>query len=149
MTNGTPIGDAMLRPESLQRREMDGITVEHRSQPSKPHHQMLLEENHVVMHLSNSTLEITLDGDRLSRRMVPGDLHILPQGTTVASRLSDDCEMLVISFSNTVLSQIESESSSACTLRPLLGIRNLHLQNFLAAMREELRHGCPAGDVYF
>lgn len=139
----------MLRPESIQKRAMDGFTVEHCSQPSRPSHRTLLDQNCVVLHLSNSTLEIALGGDQISRRIVPGDLHILPQGATVAARLADACEIFVISFSNGVLNRIESDGSTACVLRPLLGIRDLHLQNFLAALREELRHGCPAGDVYF
>lgn len=129
---------------------MNGITVEQRSQASGPHRELVIDANYVVMHLSNSTTwEITLNGDRLSRRMVPGDLHILPQGATVKSHLSDACEMLVISFSNVVLNQIEADSSPEHTLRPSLAIRDLHLQNLLEALREELRHGCPAGDVYF
>lgn len=150
MINGPPVGDAMLRPGSVQKREMDGITVEHRSQPSGSHGQRVLDANFVVMHLSNSTtLEITLDGDQLSRRIVPGDLHILPQGAMMTSRLSNTCEILVISFSNVVLNQIEGDCGSVCLLRPFLGIRDLHLQNFLAALQEELRHGCPAGEPYF
>jgi AraC family transcriptional regulator len=140
----------MLRPESTRRHETNGITVEHRSQPAGPQHQWLLNANYVVMHLSKSaTLDGTLDGAQPIRRAVPGDVHILPQGGTLDSRLSSACEILVIRFSNTVLGQIEDVSGPACTLRPLLGIRDLHLQNFLAALREELRHGCPAGEVYF
>ncbi len=139
----------MLRPELIQRREINGITVEHRSQPSGPYRQLPLEANYVVLHLSNSTtLKITLDGDQLSRRIVPGDLHILPEGASVESHLSNDCEILLVKFSNAVLNQIEVDSGPVCTLHPLLGIRDLHLQNVLAALQEELRHECPAGEAY-
>lgn len=140
----------MLRPESIRKHEINGITVEHRSQPSGSRRQWVLDANYVVMHLSHSTtLEITLNGDQLSRRIVPGDLHILPQGATVGSCLSEGCEILVIRFSNAVLNRIELDSGPVCALRPFLGIRDLHLQNFLAALQEELRHGCLAGEVYF
>ena len=140
----------MLRPESIRKHEINGITVEHRSQPPGPRSQLALDLNYVVMHLLNSaTLEIALDGEQLSRRIVPGDLHILPQGGKLETQLSDSCEILVISFSNILLNQIELESGTDYALRPFLAIRDLHLQNVLAALQEELRHGCPAGDVYF
>jgi hypothetical protein len=48
----------MLRPESIRKHEINGITVEHRSQPPGPHSQFALDLNYVVMHLLNSaTLE--------------------------------------------------------------------------------------------
>lgn len=69
----------MLRPESIRKREINGITVEHRSQPPGPHSQFALDLNYVVMHLLNSAaLEIEFDGEQLSRRIVPGELHIFP-----------------------------------------------------------------------
>ena len=49
----------MLRPESIRKHEINGITVEHRSQTPGPHSQFALDLNYVVMHLLNSaTLEI-------------------------------------------------------------------------------------------
>ena len=111
----------MLRPEAIRRHETNGITVEHRSQPSGPHRELVLDANYVVMHLSNSTtLEITLNGNQLSRRIVPGDLYILPQGAAVETYLSDACEMLVIRFTNAVLNRIEVDNDPVCTLRPFL-----------------------------
>jgi len=83
-----------------------------------------------------------------SRRIVPGDLHIFPQGRRLDSHLSDACEVLVINFPDTSLIQAGGDDAVNCTLRPYLAIRDLHLQNFLAAMQEELVHGCPAGVIY-
>lgn len=139
----------MLREEPIRRYEIDGVVVEYRLQLPGPYFEPALDFNYVVMHISNSvTLELSVDNERISRRIVPGDLHVLPQGRRLESHLSASCALLVIALFDTALIQLGGDGDTTCRLRPYLAIRDLHLQNFLAAMREELRHGCPAGAIY-
>jgi AraC family transcriptional regulator len=131
--------------------EAGGVTVEQRSLPSGFSARAALKANYVIMHLANAaTVEGVLNEDRYSRRVVAGDLHILPAGARVESHVFDPCQLLLIVFSNAFLSGNADDSVEIrqCVLRPYLALRDLHLQNLLAAVLEECQLGCPAGSIY-
>jgi AraC family transcriptional regulator len=138
-------GCCMLQPESVRFAVGSEVVIEQCSLPSGFSTSVALEANYVIMHMAQAaTVEGILNEDRYSRRLVAGDLHILPAGAHVESHVFSSCRLLVIVFSKAFL----TINSGDCVLRPCVAIRDLHLQNLLSALLEELQHGFPAGKVY-
>jgi len=131
---------------------MDGITIERRAQTAALVGDCEIEINHVVMQLTSpATVEIGSAGGRQLRRFVPGDIHVIPQGSKVRLYASGASPAIVMSFDNRVLERSREEEDRVGTGLSLvlhLGIRDLQLQCLLSAAEEELRSGCHTGRGY-
>jgi AraC family transcriptional regulator len=142
----------MFRPESVCLLEMDGITIERRTQTAALVGGCEIEVNHVVMQLTSpATLEIGSEGGKQLRRFVPGDIHVIPQGSNVSLYACGATHAIVMSFDNRVLERSREEEGrvgSGPSLVLHLGIRDLQLQCLLSAVEEELRSGCHTGRGY-
>jgi AraC family transcriptional regulator len=80
-------------------------------------------------------------------RLVPGDLHILPRGTTISASFGGPLEILVLRFDNVFLrtpSHAPNETGQAI-LKTHFAIRDLQIQSLMSAVHEEMKQGCPAG----
>jgi AraC family transcriptional regulator len=143
----------MFQPESVCRLQVDGITIEHRAQTAALVGEREIEVNHVVMQLTSpATLEIESAGGKQLRRFVPGDIHVIPQGSQVSLYASGASHAIVMSFDNRVLERSAEEEDRVGRKSSLvlhLGIRDLQLQCLLSAFEEELRSGCHTGPGYF
>jgi AraC family transcriptional regulator len=142
----------MFRPESVCQLQVDGITIERREQSVALVDECEIGVNHVVMQLiSPATLEIGSASGRQRRRFVPGDIHVIPQGSRISLSASGVSHAIVMSFDNRVLERSREEEhpvGSGSSLVLHLGIRDLQLQCLLSAVEEELRSGCPTGHGY-
>jgi AraC family transcriptional regulator len=142
----------MFRPQSICHLQMDGITIERRAQTSALVSEGEIEVNRVVMQLTSSaTLEIGGQGGKQLRRFVPGDIHVIPQGSKVSLYATGASHAIVMSFENQVLERSGEEKDRVGygpSLVLHLGIRDLQLQCLLSAVEEELRSGCHTGSEY-
>jgi AraC family transcriptional regulator len=142
----------MLRPESVCHLQIDGITIERRAQATALVGAREMELNHVVMQLTSpATLEIGSASGKHLRRFVPGDIHVIPQGSKVSLYATGASHAIVMSFENQVLERSGEEKDRVGygpSLVLHLGIRDLQLQCLLSAVEEELRSGCHTGSEY-
>jgi AraC family transcriptional regulator len=132
--------------------QMDGITIERRAQTATLVGVRELELNHVVMQLTSpATLEIGSASGKQLRRFVPGDIHVIPQGSKVSLYATGASHAIVMSFDNRVLERSGEEDDrvgSRSSLVLHLGVRDVQLQCLLSAVEEELRSGCHTGSGY-
>ena len=141
----------MFRPEvcSLQ---MDGITIERRARNAALVGEREIDVNHVVMQLTSpATLEVASASGKQLRRFVPGDIHVIPQGSRVSLYVTGTSDAIVMSFGNQVLERnlgAEDRVGGGSSLVLHLGIRDLQLQCLLSAVEVELRSGCHTGPGY-
>jgi len=141
----------MFRPESVCHLQMDGMTIERRAQTTALVGVREIELNHVVMQLTSpATLEIGSASGKQLRRFVPGDIHVIPQGSKVSLYATGASHAIVVSFDNRVLERSgeEEDRGNGPSLMLHLGIRDLQLQCLLSAVEEELRSGCNTGSGY-
>jgi AraC family transcriptional regulator len=131
---------------------MDGMTIERRAQTTALVGVREIELNHVVMQLTSpATLEIGSASGKQLRRFVPGDIHVIPQGSKVSLYAIGASHAIVVSFDNRVLERSGEEEDrvgNGSSLMLHLGIRDLQLQCLLSAVEEELRSGCNTGSGY-
>ena len=141
----------MLRPEvcSLQ---IDGITLERRARNVALVSEREIDVNHVVMQLTSpATLEVNCSSGKQFRRFVPGDIHVIPQGSRVSLYVTGTIDAIMMSFDNRVLERnltAEERRGSELTLALHLGVRDLQLQCLLSAVEVELKSGCHTGSGY-
>jgi AraC family transcriptional regulator len=141
----------MLRPEvcSLQ---IDGITLERRARDVALVSERGIDVNHVVMQLTSpATLEVHCSSGKQFRRFVPGDIHVIPQGSRVSLYVTGTSDAIMMSFDNWVLARnlaAEDRHGSVPTLVLHLGVRDLQLQCLLSAVEVELKSGCHTGRGY-
>jgi AraC family transcriptional regulator len=132
--------------------QLDGITMERRALDAALVRQGEIAVNHVVMQIcSPVTLEVEGVGGKQLRRFVPGDIHVIPQGSRVSLSAIGASPALVMSFDNQVLERSLAEEDRAGTgflLALHLGIRDLQLQCLLSVVEAELRSGCRTGPGY-
>jgi AraC family transcriptional regulator len=142
----------MFRPESVCHLQMDGMRIEHRAQTSALIGVHEVELNHLVMQLTSpATLEIASASGKQLRRFVPGDIHVIPQGSRIGLYTTGASHAIVMSFDNRVLERSSTEEDrvwNGTSLVLHLGIRDLQLQCLLSAVEEELRSGCHSGSGY-
>ena len=142
----------MFRPESVCHLEMDGIRIEHRAQTALLAGVHEVELNHLVMQLTSpATLEVGSASGKQLRRFVPGDIHVIPQGSKISLYASGVSHAIVMSFDNRVLERSSTEEDrvwNGSSLVLHLGLRDLQLQCLLSAIEEELRSGCHTGSGY-
>jgi len=132
--------------------QLDGITIERRALNAAFVSEEEIAVNHVVMQLSSPvTLEVDGVGGKQLRRFVPGDIHVIPQGSRVSLYATGTSPAIVMSFDNQVLERSLAEEDRVGTgflLALHLGIRDLQLQCLLSAVEAELRSGCHTGPGY-
>jgi AraC family transcriptional regulator len=142
----------VFRPESVCHLQVDGITIERRAQAMALVGAPDIELNHVVMQLTSpATLEIGSASGKQLRRFVPGDIHVIPQGSKVSLSATGASHAIVVTFDNKVLERSGEEeyrAGSGSSLVLHLGIRDLQMQCLLSAIEEELRSGCHTGSGY-
>jgi AraC family transcriptional regulator len=141
----------MFRPEvcSLQ---SDGITIERRARNAALVGDREKDVNHVVMQLTRpATLEVGSASGKQLRRFVPGDIHVIPQGSRVSLYVTGTSDAIMMSFDNQVLERnlrAEDRVGGGALLVLHLGVRDLQLQFLLSAAEVELRSGCHTGPGY-
>jgi AraC family transcriptional regulator len=131
---------------------MDGIRIEHRAQTMALVGAHEVELNHLVMQLTSpATLEIASASGKQLRRFVPGDIHVIPQGSKISLYATGGSHAIVVSFDNRMLERSSTEEDrvwNGSSLVLHLGIRDVQLQCLLSAVEEELRSGCHSGSGY-
>ena len=142
----------MFRPKQVCHLQMDGIRIEHRAQTTAVIGVHEVELNHLVMQLTSpATLEIASASGKQLRKFVPGDIHVIPQGSKIRLYATGVSQAIVMSFDNRVLERSSPEEDriwNGSSLVLHLGIRDVQLQCLLSAVEEELRSGCPSGSGY-
>src|SRR5215475_2513142 len=132
--------------------QMDGIRIEHRAQTTALVDAREVELNHLVMQLTSpATVEIRSTRGKQVRRFVPGDIHVIPQGSKISLYATGGGHAIVMSFDNRVLERSSTEEDQVWNGSSLvlhLGIRDVQLQCLLSAVEEELRSGCHSGSGY-
>jgi len=92
-----------------------------------------MELNHVVMQLTSpATLEIGSASGKHLRRFVPGDIHVIPQGSKVSLYATGASHAIVMSFENQVLERSGEEKDRVGygpSLVLHLGIRDVQLRS--------------------
>src|ERR1700740_1458 len=132
----------MLRPEvcSLQ---IDGITLERRARNVALVSEREIDVNRVAMQLTSpATLEVNCSSGKQLRRFVPGDIHVVPQGSRVSLYVTGTSDAIMMSFDNRVLERnltAEDRHGTELTLALHLGVRDLQLQCLLSAVEVELK----------
>jgi AraC family transcriptional regulator len=141
----------MSRPEAGCQLQIDGITIAHQVLNGALIDEM--EANHVIMQLSNPvTLEVGVASGKQLRRFVPGDIHVIPQGSSISLYAMSTGHAIVMTFNNQVLERSldkkEDLTGRESSLVLHLGVRDLQLQCLLSAVEAELRSGCHTGPGY-
>jgi len=139
-------------PKPVCHLQMDGIRIEHRAQTAALVGAHEVELNHLVMQLTSpATIEISSTSGKQLRRFVPGDIHLIPQGSKISLYATGTSHAIVMSFDNRVLEQSGTEEDrvwKGSSLVLHLGMRDVQLQCLLSAVEEELRSGCHSGSLY-
>ena len=105
--------------------------------------------NCLVLHLAVPvTFECSVNGKIYARRVVPGDVHIIPQGTELAIHLSGPAELGLMTFDHGTLQTVAHDVSMNGDLRLTFqfSLRDAQILNLVHALQEELKSGCVTGE---
>src|ERR1700693_6154282 len=88
-------GRNMLLSNPTRRYDVDGMSIQHGLQPAG-RVSWTPRTNCLIVHLAVPvTFECSVSGKTYSRRVVPGDVHIIPQGTELGIQLSGSTELVL------------------------------------------------------
>lgn len=138
----------MLLINPARQYEVDGISIQEGLQTAGRISGWTLKTNCLILHLAHSVdLECFVNGQIFRRRIVPGDFHVIPQGTPVGIQLSGPSELIVVSFDDDVLRSIAHDigSHSDLCLAFQFSLRDIQILNLMRALQEELKSGCDTG----
>lgn len=141
----------MRRPEPIRRCEVEGIVVEHTIHPPSHFEGTESETNSLIMHLNSQvTARVSVDTDSHVRRLVPGDLHIIPLGTRISASFAEPVEILVLRFDDVFLHMKapDGNGTEQAILKTHFAIRDLQIQALMSAVHEEMKQGCPTGSSH-
>lgn len=100
--------------------------------------------NRLVVHLAVPvTFECSVNGKIYGRRVVPGDVHIIPQGTELGIHLSGSAELGLMTL-QTVACDVSMNGDLRLTVQ--FNLRDAQILNLVHALQEELKSGCVTGE---
>lgn len=140
----------LLRNAALQH-QIDGINIRHGLQPALSSSGWTSGANLLILHGATPVMfECRVDGKLYARRAVPGDAHIIPQGTKLDIHISAPSELVLLSFDQSVLVAIANDLATEAAVRLTFqfSLRDPQIVNLVHALREELKSGCATGEVY-
>jgi AraC family transcriptional regulator len=107
--------------------------------------------NCLMVHLAVPvTFECSVSGKTYSRRVVPGDVHIIPQGTELGIQLSGSTELVLLTFDHVALQAVARDVSTNSELRLTFqfSLRDAQILSLVHTLQEELKSGCVTGEFY-
>lgn len=140
-------GETLLTREG---RIWTGIIVEEHPLPPTEFPERTADRHLIALHLRPATLEWFLAGHPQTKRMTCGSIDIIPQGTPLGGYSKDETEFLMLALDPSFVKLVASESGLAhdVELTRKLGIHDVQIEHTILALREELKAGCPSGQLY-
>lgn len=140
----------MLLINPTRRYDVDGMSIQHGIQPAG-RVSWTSNTNSLILHLAVPvTFECLVNGRLYARRLVPGDVHIVPQGTELSLQLSAPSELMLLTFDHDTLQAIAPDVSAIGDIRLTFqfGFRDAQILSLVQALQEELKCGCITGKSY-
>jgi AraC family transcriptional regulator len=127
-----------------------GIIVEEHHLPPIEFPERTPDTHLIALHSRPATLEWSLGGHPLTKRMTRGSIDIIPQGTPLGGNSKDETEFLMLSLDPSVVELAASESGAVHRVELVrhLGIRDPQIEHICLALKAELEAGCPSGRLY-
>jgi AraC family transcriptional regulator len=131
-------------------RPWTGIIVEEHRLPPTEFPERTPDRHLIAVHFRPATLEWSLGGHPQTRRMMPGSLDIIPQGTILGGYSQEETEFLMLSLDPSFVELVASESGAANHVELIrrLGIHDAQIEHICLAFKAELETGCPSGRLY-
>jgi hypothetical protein len=131
--------------------QIDGISIEHGHQDAVESENWTASRHCLVLHISATVqFECFANGNSYERRIVPGDIHIIPQGMSLTFRFRGPTELLVLSFDHAMLLSVAPAIVTVpdWQLAPHFCLRDSQITSLLHAVRDAVRAGCSSGDPH-
>ena len=131
--------------------DMEGIWIRQGIQPPGKVPVWTSPANSLVQHLASPVnLTCVVRGVPYARRAIPGDVHIIPEGTQIHLDFSGATELLFFCFDRQRLHSIchDLDQNGDLTLKFHFSLRDPQMSSLVHALQEELRSGCARGDSY-
>jgi AraC family transcriptional regulator len=131
--------------------DKEGIWIRQGIQPAGKVPMWTLPANSLVQHLASPVnLTCIVRGTPYARRAIPGDLHIIPEGSQIQLDFSGATELLFFSFDRQHLNSIchDLGQNGDLDLKFHFSLRDQQMSSLVHALQEELRSGCARGDSY-
>lgn len=113
--------------------------------------QFRMADHSLAMHLSNTALiEVTVDGQRDTRRRFPGDFSILPASAVRQFRSRDPHEVLFVTLPQEVVAQtaLEAGDGTPFDLAPRAYLRDAQIEHICRALKAEGESDYVSGPLY-
>ena len=140
----------MLLINPMRRYDVDGMSIQHGLQPAG-RLSWTPRTNCLIVHLAVPiTFECSVNGKTCVRRVVPGDVHIIPQCTELGIQLSGPAELGLLTFDHRALQAVAHDVSMNDDLRLTFqfSLRDAQILSLIHALQEELKSGCVTGESY-
>ena len=140
----------MLLINPMRRYDVDGMSIQHGLQPAG-RLSWTPSTNCVIVHLAVPiTFECSVNGKTCVRRVVPGDVHIIPECTELGIQLSGPAELGLLTFDHRALQAVAHDVSMKDDLRLTFqfSLRDAQILSLIHALQEELKSGCVTGESY-
>jgi AraC family transcriptional regulator len=141
----------MLLNSANRRYDLEGIGIRQGNQPAGKVRSWDSSKNSLVLHLATPVnLKCAVGGRPYGRRVVPGDIHIIPEGTQICIDFSGPCELILLSFSRQSLHAIchDLGRNGDISLTFQFSLRDAQILGLAQTLQEELRSGCERGEAY-
>lgn len=141
----------MLLNGAERRYELEGIGIRQGIQPAGEVSSWAPSANSLVLHLATPvSLKCAVSGTRYARRVVPGDIHIIPEGTQIRIEFSGPSELILLSFDRQRLDAIchDLSRNGDLSLTFQFSLRDVQILSLVQTLQEELRSGCVRGESY-
>jgi AraC family transcriptional regulator len=127
-----------------------GITVEEHYMPPMEFPARTNNAHLIAVHFRPATIEWLLDGHPQTKRMTPGSLDIVPQGTLLGGYSQDETEFLMLALDPSFVERVASEAGVAIPIEFVrhLGIHDSQIEHISLALKAELETGCLSGRLY-
>jgi AraC family transcriptional regulator len=140
----------MLLIDPTRQYDVDGISIQHGVQPAG-RLSWTSKTNLLVVHLGVPVMfECSVNGRTNSRRAVPGDVHIIPQGTELDIQLSRPTELVVLTFDHGTVQAVARDvpTNGDLHLTFQFTLRDAQILSLVHTLQEELKSGCVTGESY-
>jgi AraC family transcriptional regulator len=141
----------MLLSEATRRYDLDGISIRQGIQPAGQFPSWVPCANSLVLHTARPvTVQCSANGKSYMRRVIPGDIHILPRETQVRFEFSGPSELVLLAFDHASLETVCHDLGQSGSLRLTFqfSLRDGQISSLIHALQEELRAGCVTGEFY-